>query len=108
MSRFDCEEQEATAPRVGCRCRACYRARERVLDPRLIELVHDSFPYKSVASPATELVRRAIDGYLAGHIEFAALHIEIILALVRGSDELFKQVMASSALQPRNVIQEPD
>lgn len=96
MSRFECEAQEATAPRIGCACRSCYRAREASLDPRLIELVLVRETWKPgfvTISRGREILRLGVDSYLAGRIEWAALYIDIIRALIEDNDKLFKQAM---------------
>lgn len=105
MSRFDCEAEEATAPRMGCGCRACYRAREAALDPRLIEVIRDAWkPGIVTVGPGSEIVRRAVDGYLAGRVEWAALYVEIIRALLEANERLFKQVTDILNRQPMGVF----
>jgi hypothetical protein len=110
MSRYECEErpEPVTAPRVGCRCRECYRARQMVLDPRLIEIVNDRWHTPTITvSPGCDVVHRALEAYSAGQIEYAALYIEIIKALIKLSDEHFKQAMTFVSRSPFVITNPP-
>ena len=94
-----CDEQDVSAPHVGCGCRACCIARERSLDPRLSELVSYDCTF-TAPSPARSIVHRYIDLYLVGRIEWAALHVEIIKALIEQNDKSHKMAMDAISLRP--------
>lgn len=109
--RFVCEEQDVPAPRVECRCRACYRVREISLDPRLIDLIREGeFSVLPTGQPgefsvgtfgpARQVVRHAVEMYLIGKCEWASLYFEITKMLVEQNDDLFKQAMTLANLQP--------
>ena len=100
VSMYRCEEKNAEAPQVGCGCRDCYRARERSLDPRLIELVNERMrPMMVVVKPSTEILHRAIQGYCAGRIDYGALHLNIIKSLMEALDREFESTLAMKRVQ---------
>lgn len=95
-----CYEEDVTAPRAGCPCRQCYNARQMSLDPRLIELARSRhFGEKPIFSPAREMVYRYLEMYLMGRIEWAALNIEIIEALVKQNDDAHGRLLEMTSLQ---------
>jgi hypothetical protein len=107
-SRALCDEdQDRSAPRVACRCRACFMARERALDPALIELLYplQYGRWTGVDGPARGIIRRMVDCYLVGDIEQAALYPEIVRALGKHADELFAQALAAAARAPMGLAE---
>ena len=113
--RFHCDDEDMPAPRQGCRCRGCYRVRELALDPRLIDLFREGefsvlptgqpgeFSMKAIG-PARQIVRRAVEMYLIGQVEWAALYIEIVRLLVEQNDELFRRSMDLLNRQPNPIF----
>lgn len=95
-----CEEADATAPRVGCGCRCCYMAREQALDPRLRTLTYERIRGLGIGSPSAHMIERPIMEYLAGRLDYGLLHIEIIRALLKFSDDLFTQQMRLVETKP--------
>ncbi len=93
------EDAERCAPRVGCRCRSCYEARERALDPALIELIsyRELRWHPGIEGPSRHLIHMAVRQYVAGQIEHAALYPEIVRALAKQCDAQFKQLMDVTA-----------
>ena len=80
-----CEDQNEEAPRVGCRCRECYRAREMALDPRLLALVRsDRF---GVMQPSKSILHAHLMHYLAGDADYGLLYIGIIKTLMEQLDK---------------------
>ena len=104
-----CDAADQSAPRVGCDCRSCYVMRERSLDPRLIELAREN--HRDFISPARHILHRCLDTYVMGRIEWAALHVEIIEALVKLSDDQYKRelalAMASKLVNPPQFMAKP-
>jgi hypothetical protein len=92
---FTCEDQNEEAPRIGCRCRECYRAREMSLDPRLLALVRsDRF---GVMQPSKSILHAHLMRYLAGDADYGALYIGIIKALMEQLDQQFERELAMAA-----------
>lgn len=98
-----CYEQDVEAPRVGCGCRQCYHARERSIDPRMLDLMSarslDASRFM-VTKPSTEIVHRGLVEYLSGRMDYASLHLNIIRALMELSDKKFEQTMEFVKRQP--------
>ncbi len=94
MSYNVCNEDDSPAPRVGCSCRECYRARELSLDPRLVALVS----FNITSTPARLVVLQCLQHYLAGRVEWALLHTEIITKLVELSDASFQRELDAASL----------
>jgi hypothetical protein len=94
-----CEEIPANAPRVGCGCRRCYRARETSLDPRLLALATYQSPIVLGLShsPSRDLLLRGLREYLAGRLDFGALHLTLITGLMELGDNQFKRLMNVAA-----------
>lgn len=105
-----CEQADQSAPRVGCDCRECYLARERYVDPRLFEIVGVRHQFHDRSDgPARDLVRRGIELYLMGKIEWAALQSMIIEELVKLADDQFKRELDRTRLElPPRFIANPN
>lgn len=97
-----CYEQDVDAPRVGCGCRECYHARERALDPNLLMLGWDRFrstvPLTNF-QPSREIVYRGLIEYLSGRLDYAALHVTIIKALMELADQQSEKLISVLRLQ---------
>jgi hypothetical protein len=95
-----CYEEDVTAPRVGCSCRACYDAREITLDPRLIALARERhFEPGLRFSPARDAVYQCLQMYLMGRIDWGALYPAIIDALVKQNDDAYGRLLKLAELQ---------
>lgn len=94
-----CSLADELAPRISCGCRECRTARERALDPRLLTMAfYDRSSIRISAS--TEILHRALDAYLSGRLDYGALHMAIITALVELSDRQFGEIMRLVAIRP--------
>jgi len=96
MSTSVCyEDPDCTCPRSDCRCRNCYAARERMLDPTLIGLIRDSYHLSNatVSGPAVRIVHEFVNHYLVGAIERNAMYPGIVRALVELSNHQYAQFM---------------
>lgn len=88
-----CDEAPEPAPRSGCACRQCYRRREMSLDPALIAIVRENYDRPMSLAPSRMVVHRCLDHYLAGRVEWGALHLGIIKALAELADKQHEQLM---------------
>lgn len=95
-----CYDEDVLAPRMGCSCRRCHEARERALDPGLVALVREEWGINTTFSPAREMLRRYMEMYLMGRIEWAALYPQVIEALVRQSDEAHRHLLKFTEISP--------
>lgn len=95
MAEHRCYEQDVESPRVGCGCENCYRTRERRLDPSLMALARRDYSISTITSvkPSHEIVYRCIMEYVVGRMDYAALHLGIIKALMEFSDRQFEQTV---------------
>ncbi len=100
MTVYRCQDTDEPSPRVGCRCRDCFRVREFGLDPRLRELAHRQPLSITQVTPSSDLVYRGVTEYLAGRMDYGALHISIIKALMELADKQFDQTMKMASLMP--------
>ncbi len=94
-----CDENNAAAPRVGCGCLRCYRARERFLDPELIQMC-----FADRITPTRTILHRCLTAYLGERVEWAALYPEIIKTLIEYSDEAFERETRTAQLQPLPMV----
>lgn len=92
MRSLTCCETDDPAPRVGCACRDCYRAREVSLDPRLLELARPDYIAIARVRPSRDVVYRALTHYLRGDLDYDLLHLTIIKALMEQNDQQFEQL----------------
>ena len=63
------------------------------LDPRLIELVRGHVFVGRPMPYAQVIIRRHVDAYLFGRLDYGALHIAIIMELMDLADKTFQQVL---------------
>lgn len=94
-----CYEVDAEAPRDGCRCRKCCEARERAIDPRLIEIgARRNAPV--LAKPSQHVIHQGISAYTAGSIDLQTMYIEVIKALAAQADASFDRELKVAMLTP--------
>lgn len=91
-----CYEKDVPAPSAGCDCRICRTVREVSLDPRLLEIMRGDRGSMRI-SQARELVRRGIYEYISGRMDYGALHVTIITALVELADKQLEQILDFAA-----------
>lgn len=98
MSRYRCYEQDVEAPRVGCACHECYKVREGSLDPRLLELAYQP-PMGVRIQVSREVLRRCLIEYCAGRVDYGALYVGIIKALMELADKHVQQALNFASIQ---------
>ena len=100
-----CYNADSPAPRTGCDCGECARARQHTLDPRLFEIVrHD---WKTPSRTSRHIIHQHIHRYLAGQVERADLLINIIQSLSAHNDAMFERVLQMEMLKPTQPVVAP-
>ena len=100
-----CYNADSAAPRAGCGCGECARAREYSLDPRLLELAR--YDWQSPSSISHQIIHQHIQRYLAGHVEWADLLINIIQSLAAQHDAMFERALKTAMLTPMQPVVAP-
>ena len=97
-----CYEGDDPAPRPGCKCEECYRARERHLDPALVALTRGRGRGTGLTcTPSQGLIHQGITRYLMGDVEMGSMYILIIEALAKQNDEIFNNLLHQLTKEPR-------
>lgn len=106
MTEYRCYEKDVEAPRVRCGCENCYRTRERRLDPDLMALARRDYSISTITSARSsrEIVYRCIMEYLVGRVDYGAMHLGIIKALMEFADKQFELTMEIVSRQSPVVV----
>lgn len=94
MSERYCLDADAVAPRDGCRCRECIRAREALLPEPLIKLANQHIDIASQRiSFSCPVVYAAINRYLSGDLTMQEMQVALVVALAAQCDLLGRQLL---------------
>ncbi len=102
-SREGCWETGDIAPRSACGCRACYYAREKLLDPEIIALMDAAQKSQNIQS-ATPIVLYWANAYLSGRVTINNAHLGMIKSLVEQNEKLFANLMNFVVRSPPTVF----
>jgi hypothetical protein len=81
------------SPRPNCGCQICYKAREYMIAPQLMAMMHSGpdWPPYVVTSQSRVALRHAVMAYATGRIGYAEMQIKLIQVLVQQGDKLFAE-----------------